>query len=362
MNSTIFRFVIGLLLFFVLKSPVFADAKVTKISKKQSRIMIDESYPKGTRLCVFDDDDNKILCGKVSKSNAKGSVVSLRKGAKFKKIKVGFTVTEEEGSQSGKSNGGGASEVFMFSFSFSPQVLSPITYNLATYKNPDNGVPPDTLWANYAKQTHSFEGKELHMYSLIRTLSLSFDYLFTPTIGTGIKFRYKMATNPKPLIATNYSPLENRNNEYVETTTSHSGSGFYLNGLYRMPLSSSSTLYFSGGIDFESALVSLAAHKKDDNDVDMNLELFSAKAKMSVLSLRSDTVYTYYLGSMGIDLGLGLLVPISEMGKGFSGSYLDSDENTAQLTTDPLTDLESAIGLKKNSFGLEIFLGTRFKF
>ncbi len=343
--------------------PAFADSSVKKISKKTGRLIIGESYPKGTKLCVFDENDTKILCGKVIKSKESGSILALRRGAKFNKIKVGFTVKGDDGdSSSSEASSMSNNENFMLHFSLSPQFLSPISYNLAIYKNPDNGVPPDTLWSNYATQSHSFEGKDLHSFSLVRTLSFGFDYLFTPTFGAGLKIRLKLPTSPSPLVATNYSPLEEKNNEYVETSTSHRGSGFFISGLYKMVFSPSSMMYFSGGIDYESASLTLKAERKDDNDPNMKLALFNAKAAISVLSLRSDMIYTYYLGSFGIDLGLGLLIPITEMGKGFSGTYLDTDENTTQLTSDPLKDLERGIDLKKNSFGVETFLGTRFKF
>ena len=122
----------------------------------------------------------------------------------------------------------------------------------------------------------------------------------------------------------------------------------------RIPFGSTTAMTASGGLDFEMSTAKTVANLNDETD-DSSAGLADSTSKLSVISLRLGTgVDAFFLGSVGVNIGVNLLVPLVALGKSITTSTEDPQSARSE---DDIADFNAALNHKKASFGLDITLG-----
>ena len=187
---------------------------------------------------------------------------------------------------------------------------------------------------------------------LFRSLSFNLEAgipLGSFSLDPGLRYRRFTAA----VVDADYIPQ--RQNPYVSTEETASALGLFVDFQYfRLPFFGASGLNLTTGLDVDNSTVTLkAATKSDDATVQASGVTASADSKLTVISLRLGAgVDLLFAKVFGVTAGLTVMVPMTEVGKKFSGSLTDAD--SSRVPADSGKDLQAALDHKKNSVAYEI--------
>lgn len=350
------RFILAAAVALTSVAGVASAATVKQVSSKKKLITAElddeEVMEKDAVVCIFNDDDKKLGCGKVVKVKDSTVTIKFETPKGMKKMKPGMTAKlgevpaadGEESAEATPKKGKNAKEPrvknspFRVWVSYSPALATPAVYNKLGYEAPSNETP-DTLWDDDKKTASTLFGVNLQVGIPLGAFSLN------------PGFRYRKFT--PSVVDSDYIPQ--RENPYVSTEQTASATGVWVDfQFFRIPFSGASSFWMSSGVDMDMSTVTLKATKKDDSGQTPSSEIAKADSKLTVISLRvgaaADIVFAKVFG---VSIGTTIMVPLSETAK-FSG---DLSEGEARGQADAGDDLKESLGHKKNSAAYEISLG-----
>jgi hypothetical protein len=341
----------------------YADGTFVKIVKKKYAAVKggkNEGFEKRSRVCFYDDNDEKVTCGIVVLAKEKHSYVLVRKSA-TSKLKRGMTVRslgkkpekvadqqEEEQDQeddSGESLKG--ADNFKIAYIMTP--ITPAQYYAISYYAPyDANRQPqtfDTLW-DRAKQVNTSQvgfGAELGLD------------LGSSKLNVGGRLRLY---DPMTVL----SDYDDDEANYAETSTSAQAMGAWVDYYYLILDYGSFSIDIGNGLDVDISQLDMKMEQKNDNNATAN-SLYDVSSSLTVISLRTNLVFNYYLGPVGLQFGTFLLLPVAD-----SGSFSANTVNDPQIETGldsnitPEDDIKDAIAHKPVSFGVELFMAAYYAF
>jgi len=331
-----------------------------------------ETVAKGDTYCIIGPKKKPVDCGKVVKIKGKVAVIALASGAKIGKIKKGMVAKNSGGGSSvagagapddvgdsaaaptakskakndvrssGSSPKGAPLRLWLLA---DPAPASPFTYKQITYKAPDGTATPSTLWA---------PGKApgLAIFSFGGQIGI-------PIGSSAINLGARMRTfSPPSSVDTDYTV--GVANPYANTAVSAKSFGGWMD-YQLMHKAISPTLFFNflPGLDLDYSTVSVTATKKNDNAPDSG-SIVTATSKLMVVSLRLGANVDVFFGkSFGLTIGGTALIPLAPLSPALTASFPTGEERGL---ADPVTDLKTALGHKKNSIGLEALAAVFFAF
>ena len=329
--------------------------EVAKITKKKGIILVHvndiSTLKSGQEACVTDVRGKKIVCGKITKMQKGKVLVKFSNPAKLaavkKGMKVAFTGSKKVGGsekfveEEPASPSNSRKNSMVVRALWVPALLGPVTYNKIAYNPPSTTEgQKDALWISD---------------QLIKTSFLAFGASVTipfgPSMGLTPGFRYRSYSGST--LETDYD-LTNKK-KYASITQSMTAIGLWTDfQVLRIPFGSTTAMTASGGLDFEMSTAKTVANLNDETD-DSSAGLADSTSKLSVISLRLGTgVDAFFLGSVGVNIGVNLLVPLVALGKSITTSTEDPQSARSE---DDIADFNAALNHKKASFGLDITLG-----
>ena len=352
----------------LLGAPVQA-ASVRATSPAKNMVALDvgdgETVAKGDTYCVVGPKKKPIECGKVVKIKGKVAIIALASSAKIGKIKKGMAAKNSGGDSDDTAAGGGDSDdasdsaaaahtkskskgearsgggapkgtPFRLWLLADPAPASPFTYKQITYKAPDGTATPSTLWA---------PGKApgLALFSVGGQIGI-------PIGKSAINLGARMRTfSPPSSVDTDYTV--GVQNPYANTAVSAKSFGGWMDfQLMHKAMTSNLFFNFLPGLDLDYSTVSVTATKKNDNGPDSG-SIVTATSKLMVVSLRLGANIDVFFGkSFGLTIGGTALIPLAPLSPALTASFPTGEDRGL---ADPVTDLKTALGHKKNSLGLE---------
>lgn len=319
------------------------DAKVSKISQKNSAIQIDfagsKDFVKGAKVCILSEKGKKIACSALISAKENEGVLKVEKDV-IKDIKKGFKVVLEDKDAS-KKEPEGKNLPFMVAKALWAGALMPqATYQHVNYLPVSSKVKSASLW----QQTGAASA-----------LGLSFVFeLEKPSWNTALGFRFRQYQ--EGIFSENYnSPADVYG---VSGSISASSIGFYAD----YALFSFIGLDFAFGLDIDMNTLTLTATKTDDSKKTADVSLAEVSSSLTVISLRFPITYKLALGSFGMHLGGSLLLPLSGAATG-TATINDTDhKNSLNSSITQDQDLLSQIDHKKNSLAFELLAGMSYGF
>jgi hypothetical protein len=350
-----------LIFFSLLVSGIANAATVSKVSSKKKKVFIKDATPEegfavDSTVCFFasEDDPKSVVCGVVSKAAKKNVTITMASAKEAKKVKKGMLVKVGEGeAAAGGSKAAAGKNPFRIWVGYSPTLFSPAKYNKIFYETQTDSatstLPIDnsTLWTSEATANRQLLG-----FALGVGIPLG-----AKTLATGLRYR----TYDDAPIDSNY---DLRNTKvYAQTARTASSLGLWADFQFlRLLMGKSAELDVSGGLDFDMSTVNVTATRLDDDKALAEVELVSAKSSANIISLRFGAGFDYrFVSAFGINAGMQIYIPVAGSSK-LSATF--NDPNTAKLPagTDPTVDLQQKLGHGKNSFGLDLTLGTVLAF
>lgn len=328
-------------LFFVLCAfsitSVASAATVRSVNSKRSRVIVTldgTTTKKGDSLCFY-ADKKEIECGEVSAVSKKSGTATVKVTKKnLRKIKKGMVVLNPNAGTriaAGSSHATRGTKVW---FSWTPGIMTPAVFNSLEYSGAD---VPNSLWISDTTISSSFAGFGAQVGFSVGSIS----------VIPG--FRYRIFNSDQVL--SDYTP--GVNDPFVATTISATAIGIFADlAFLQIPIGSSMGIFATGGIDIDMSTVNVKADKRDDTGRTEESTIASGTSSMNVISLRAGGGFDLVpFKPFGASIGLNVLIPLTEMGKKFSGSI---EDNESKGVADPGTDLKTSLGHKKSGFGLDV--------
>lgn len=317
---------------------------ISKIYKKGRRVLIDQieegdGIEKGAKVCVYDDSDKRITCGKIAKTTKSGKAYMRISKKKFKMVKKGMIVRTKDGSSGGGSNTAKNAGSIRIAGFWTGGIMTPYSYQKLAYQVPESQAP-STLWKQEGEISTQLFG-----------LGLSAGFQIGPgMLITGL--RYRAADDLA--IDSDYSPSDP--NIYSSIKESSSSTGIFFDYAYMtMPLGMF-LMDLTAGLDVDMSAVSIDAEVIDEKGTQPTTKLSKAESKLTVASLRVGANFdAMFMDMFGMNFGLNLLVPLSETPK-YSGEVTDAQATGLDAETQG-KDLEKQLAHKKSSVGVEIIIG-----
>jgi len=351
---------VNLLLAFLIaffSSSIFSSyafsSTVRNVNSSKSLVTINlngNTYKNGDELCFYTAKDSKIECGSVTGVRSKTATIKLTSKKNIRKIRRGMKVklaTDSENKPTSTANTTTAAkkkEGFSLWMSWSPAIMSPSIFNSVGYLAPPTETPT-TLWDADAAVTSSLLGAAIQTGFPVGSLS----------IMPG--FRYRMFVPSR--VDTDYFPK--RLNPFVSSVTTGSALGLFTDLRFlNVTMGSWFSFFSTGGLDIEMSSLNFKSTKKDDTGATPESAIASAKSSLTVISLRTGAGLNIIpFRPFGASLGFNLILPVTEVGKKFSGSIEDTE---TKGLADPGGDLKTAIGHKKNKFAADAHFSLLFVF
>jgi len=336
-------------------------ATVRGVNSAKKMVSLDieegETVTSGDTFCVFGPKKKKIDCGKVSLVKGKVALVTLASAAKIGQIKKGMSA-KSDASESTESSGSADAKIpptptagaskrppLRMWLLMDPALSSPFTYKQISYKAPDGTTAPTTLWAPGKAPglaVASFGGqigipigkKAVNLGARMRT--------FSPPSSVDTDYTAKVA------------------NPYANTLVTAKAFGGWLDyELMHSALSASTFFNFLPGLDLDYSSVSVLGTKKNDGAADSG-NIVTATSKLMILSLRLGANFDVFIGkSFGLSVGGTALIPIIPLAPSAVISFPTGEDRGM---ADPITDLKTSLGHKKNGVGLEALAAVFYAF
>lgn len=337
---------------------------VTKVDEKKKIITVDEGkeqgLAKGAEICFNDEAGKKITCGMVKTVKAKSATVKVKSKKALKKIKVGTTAvasapgTALAGSASAPTTtptapGAVAAKFMAIRLFYLYDIKAPAAYNNMNYLAPTAEGDVESLWD---KSSTTEKGKI--------NFGVEFD-LVALNVAIGLR-PYRL-----------YQPLEpeadyvrTANNPYFAGDLSATAQGIYFDYNIFHPKAAGSGLRLGAGIDVDISTVKYEASEASDGS-DVKNPLYSITSQLTVISLRLPVGYDLNLGSMGLNVGANILIPVAgdkpastiDVKDPNKSRYAGSEEEKEAAAT---ADIIKNLGHKKSSFAAELSIGTYYSF
>jgi hypothetical protein len=354
MRKLIYRLALVLLTF---ASVTALAGTVTKVNAKKKSVTIDQGKSNGVEkdaeACFVDQAGTKVGCGTVKSVKAKSATVKIKDKKVMKAIVEGMTVEIGGAATSGSTPAGAAhagSKFMAVRLMYLPTLLSQAVYNKMTYRAPEATGDMTTLWDPGQKSSQA-----------LMTIGLEFD-LIGPGIALGVRplrtyQEFQIDSDFDRAVAT----------KFVRTTVTGSALGFYLDYNFMNPKGGISGMRIGAGLDIDMSTVTYKAVQMEDK-VETETPLYDISSKLTVISLRVPAGYQLSMGSMGLNFGLNLMVPV--VGNEPTATNDIQDANTSRYaggseeekTAAAEADLKTSLGHTKNSFAAELVLGAFFAF
>ena len=310
---------------------------VLKVSKKKGLVQFDtdgdKQFRKGTKVCIWGENEKKIACGKVRSVKGEKAVVRIKRKA-ARKIKKGFSVNILAKSMQPEAPGHSIIVRGFWVGGITPQV----TYNKLAYLPPEDGTTPASLWESSGAAS-----------GLVAAFGLELEL---PSFSAAAGFRFR-SYQPVEFTTDYVKPADNF---AVTGTQTGSSIGLYLD-YYYLALGG---LAFGVGLDIDMNTVTLTATKKDDSGEVADAEIASVSSSLTAISLRAPVRYDLEFGGLGLSAGLNLILPLS--GSATTTATVTDSDNGDKLSGDPSTDLATQLGHETNSLAIEIVFGAYLGF
>ena len=342
-------------------------ASIERIYKKRKVVRIDSGrnsgVKKGTRVCFY-KKTRKVGCGSVVKVMKSKAMVKVKSSKRFARLRKGFRAEIGGASSLGKvvssSSGRGSGDSLSsgLRISFIPTLLPTVSYNKLGYNSPDSANPSglSTLWTEEGTSTDM-------MASLSTLLTVSGDFRLglssTSALIVGARYRDTLQGYTGRFNYTNET-TQQAAETFVEILQTMSSIGVYADYLYYLiPMGSSGSLSLTSGLDFDMAKHALTANKRTDAGDSEVIAILDNS--INIISLRLGAHGNYYFGeSLGLGLGLNLLVPITTMGASDEAEV--TSDHASGLSVDPNQDIIDAVSFGAASFGMEMLISILYDF
>ena len=227
-------------------------------------------------------------------------------------------------------------------FLFTP--MTPTSYQLLTFKTPESGETPSTVWESQgqASQSNSGFGLEFEM----------------PIAGFGIAAGFRIRNFESYKYLSDYSSDTSESNLYVTVFQSSYEQGFWVHAkVIELNVGLPVSLYT--GIDIDMHTVNLEISQ--DSDEGDSFEIFTGSSALTVISLTVAPLINFSMGSFGIFALPKIYLPLNTSGGIPVGNDI-TDEKIVDTVDDPNGDLEVSLAHTKNSIGLELAFGAMYSF
>lgn len=334
---------IGTLISCISISSNLIAAEVTKLKPKKKVAVISEGsssgLSKGQKICFKNFKDKKVACGKIVKVEENSANVKIA-AKRFPKVQIGF-ITELDG-----QSGSGSGSKFLTIAGKYYGGLAPFTYNRASYTAPntnDTSIP--TLW-----NAQDPQGVAIRVFG---------GEVGLPSYGISVGFKYYDLEKFKA----EESYYKDDVSEYVDNSNSASALGFFADYYFIETGAVGNGLRLGAGLDINMSTVTVnVIQKSDDNNNET--DIYNISSSLTTISLRLPVNYDINLGTLGINFGVNLLVPVVgtaqlsfETQDGNIQKYGAGDnEAFAQ------EDFGAILNHTKSGFGVEAALGVYFSF
>lgn len=322
-------------------------ATVKAKSSKSQAILIElspeESIVKGDEICFFTKSAKQVGCGKVTSIKGKRARVRVKRKV-FSRVRKGmgaqtFGYADGDILGSGSSGGGSKSSANkpMRIYGFGLLAMTPFTHQNLLY---DRGI--ETLWDPGKTASALAMGAGFEVAIPVGSFAIIPGFRYQLERSQTIESDYGTTSNP-----------------YSVNTVKSSAMGVWAD--FEFWTTNWGGLMFgaASGLDIDMSKVTFAMNTKDEN-TGITTDIASASSSLNVISLRLSTRMDYmFTKSFGVNFTPTILIPITEMGKKFSGEVNDPN---APATVDVATDLETSLGHKKASFGFNGMLSVVMTF
>ena len=357
-------FISTILLSALIIEPRANAATINAISSKKGMVSLktsaDESFKAKDKVCIFAKNQEKLACGGVLKvKNDSKMVMKVADPQELAKLKKGSSVTLKLGSSAGSDDSPTDSSAkitttkskrspFRLAIGWDSSLL-PFSYNQISYLPPES-TPPTTLWQSTKVVSAGLTPPPY--------LGIAAD-IGIPIGARGVSLGLRYQVFQTSLVQSNYDPTTFE--PYVSTEVKAKAIGFWADFLaYRKQLSQRFALNVLSGIDFDSVAVSVAATKLTDGQPETSSPLVTAEGKLSLISMRAGARVDIKLFSVvGVSLGATALIPVVSPTNTLNATFEDGEGRDLE---DPIIDLQTSLGLKKNAFGFETLVTTYVSF
>lgn len=338
-------------------------ATINAISSKKGMVSLktsaDETFKAKDKVCIFAKNQEKLACGGVLKVKDESKLIMrVADPQELAKLKKGSSVTlkadsstEGDDSPSDSSakmtNTKSKRSPFRLAIGWDSSLL-PFSYNQISYLPPET-TPPTTLW----QSTKAVSAGLIPPPYLGITADIGI-----PIGARGVSLGLRYQVFQPSLVSSNYDPTTFE--PYVSTEVKAKAIGFWADFLaIRKQLSQRFALNILSGLDFDSVAVSVAATKLTDGPPATSAPLVTAEGKLSIISLRAGARADIKLFSVvGVSLGATALIPLVAQNT-LTANFADGEGRDLE---DPIIDLKTSLGLKKESFGIEALITTYINF
>ena len=330
MRTPLWLFWVGLC---VCLTQSLSGATILKLSKKKQVVLLDagkkEGFKKGKIACFFDETQREILCGKVTKSSITRSYVHVDR-EDISKLKKGFfAYLQEEGDKKAHS--------WSVSGAYTPWIATPFSVVVPNYAAPAAGIAKvPSLWTADETLSSGYTSGGLEVLISAIHLRVGGSYLILPAV---------------PLLQANYD--SSTLTTFIERT--FSGSAYEVYGGYDFWRSGNFSLGM--GLDVNQSSVSIHVQAKNDAGT-LNTNIFSITSSLLVFSLYVPIRYSIsFSHSFSFLFGGNILVPFYASG---APIVTANDSVNGGKVANPVTDAQSALAHKKNSYGLALLIGLTY--
>ncbi|MBC7660264.1 MAG: hypothetical protein H7249_11210 [Chitinophagaceae bacterium] len=327
-------------------------ATVQKIKLEKKIVIIDEGkntgFSKKKKVCIYDENKNKIACGRIRSAKAKMSSILIKKDEDLAKVKEGMTadvenidnkdvkITIDENEEKPVVQEYKAPSYIGLFGEF--PIRDPVTYQNLIYEDPLN-KDVETMWS---------------AESPVKAVGLGGEFGFgikSLTLAVGARSR---TFSPKR-IASDYGDPDANGvfKEYVESIGKGKSTGAWLDLSYARWDWGVASLNLGNGIDIDTSSVDFTLdHKADGTDVATNL--YKAKSTLKAISLRTKLLLDFKFGPVGFKMGSVLYIPLSQAEK-ITVEQSDAATNSFLKTKTAQEDLKTKLG-HKSQVGLDLLL------
>ncbi len=329
----------------------------------KNRVMLDEGretgFAKQTMVCIYDESDTKLGCGRIIASKPNQSIVKLSQ-AIYDKVNLKFKATisgsavdvaaKKKGAVKGKGAVPGGQPQPAPTGKYFARALflynsgATTTYGTQLYKATREETA-STLWtADAQAEIDTGFGGEIGVPWNGFTFTLGFTLItFQP-----VAFK-------SDLISGTLNP-------YAQTESSGSAFSLWSDVIYwtKGILSGKSTIRAHAGLEMESSTALVKMQQMNDNTGEAAKTLAEAESSSIGFALRNGADFTYYFGPVGLVTGLIIRVPLLATGPTVTGKF--ADEAFSKLSGKPEDDLATSLGHGKGGFSFGARVGVEYAF
>ncbi len=305
-----------LFLFLVFLVGTFSfSAEISKINKKKKLVLInagsDAGFTKDANVCFFNENDKKVACGVVQKSEAGKTFVKVENKKSLAKLKEGMKAVSD-GTSSGGS-GGSKPWRRNFKLLYTGQFLSPATYTRLRQTELAPGetkIATGNLYTQDKPLTSNLVagGGELEL-PIGSSLSMTLGFRYSPYCASD-SGKFSCSSRVESNVAVDAAG-EATTPYYYAVKQSMTGLGFWSDlYVFDIMLGATSAFRLGVGLDFEMSTAKLSSSLMNSDTEAMEGEEFTVTSSLSIISLRLPLPISMVFGPIGILIGPTLMIPV----------------------------------------------------